>query len=250
MSAEDSQGQVGGAEPPSRDGEGALSATTAWTRNLEAPLREFLRTEAGGAAVLLAATVAALVWANASSDSYDDVWSAVLSISFAGASVTLPLHQWINEGLMAFFFLVVGLEVRREFDLGELRERRRLLIPVAAGVGGMAVPIAIYLAFNIGHGTTRGWGAAMSTDTAFALGALALLGRRFPARLRALLLTIAVVDDLIGLMVIAVAYSSSVNFTALAVGLAALAVTVALRLRAVRNGLLYVVFAAVAWVAF
>ena len=117
---------------------------------------------------------------------------------------------------MTFFFFVIGLEVRREFDVGELRERRRLALPVLAALGGMAVPVAIYLAFNGGGGSAHGWGVAMSTDTAFALGMLALVGPRFPDRLRGFMLTIIVVDDVVALLVIAVAYSGDVDARAAA----------------------------------
>ena len=123
----------------------------------------------------------------------------------------MDLRGWINSGLMALFFFVIGLEARREFDLGELRERRRVGLPLMAGLGGMVVPVLIYLAINAGHSSTHGWGTAMSTDTAFALGLLALVGSGLPVRLRAYLLTVAVVDDIIALLVIAIAYSGSIS---------------------------------------
>ena len=123
----------------------------------------------------------------------------------------LDLRHWVNSGLMTFFFFVVGLEARREFDLGELRERRRFALPLLASIGGMAVAVAIYLAFNAGEGSAHGWGIAMSTDTAFALGLLALFGSRVPDRLRAFILTVVVVDDLLALLVIATVYTESVD---------------------------------------
>src|ERR1051326_4081102 len=190
----------------------AFSGRTAWARSLQAPLREFLATETGSASVLLVAAVAALAWANLDISSYESVWRADLSIQVGGSGISQDLRDWINSGLMTFFFFVVGLEVRREFDVGELRERRRLALPVLAALGGMAVPVAIYLAFNGGSGSAQGWGVAMSTDTAFALGMLALVGPRFPDRLRGFLLTIIVVDDVIALLVIALAYSEDVAF--------------------------------------
>ena len=195
-----------------------FSGRTAWTRNLQTPLRSFLQTETGSAAVLLAAVVAALVWANVDPASYERVWTTTLSITVGGSGISQDLRGWINTGLMAFFFFVIGLEARREFDLGELRERRRVALPLLAGVGGMVVPVAIYLAFNAGHSSAHGWGAAMSTDTAFALGLLALVGTGLPNRLRAFLLTVAVVDDVVALLVIAIAYSSSISVAALLVG--------------------------------
>ena len=162
-----------------------FSGRTAWARSLETPLREFLRTETGGAAVLLAAAVAALVWANVDDSSYESFWTTKLSIDLGGAGIALDLRAWVSSGLMTIFFLVVGLEARREFDLGELRERRRFALPLLAGVAGAAGAIAVYLAFNAGRSSAGGWAIAMSTDTAFALGLLALVGPRFPARLRA-----------------------------------------------------------------
>src|SRR6266567_6478479 len=170
----------------------AFSGRTAWARSVQTPLREFLRTETGGAAVLLAGAVAALVWMNVDASSYDSVWHTKLAIRIGDAGVTLDLRAWVNSGLMTFFFFVVGLEARREWDLGELRERRRSALPVLAGLAGMAVAVSIYLAFNSGRPSAHGWGIAMSTDTAFALGLLALLGRRFPDRLRAYMLTLLV----------------------------------------------------------
>jgi Na+/H+ antiporter NhaA len=213
---------------PAADAQGSFSGRTAWARNVAAPVRDFLSTETGSAAVLLAAAVSALIWANAS-HSYESVWRSTLSVSLAGGSISADLRHWVNEGLMTFFFLVVGLEAKREFDLGELRERRRLAIPVIAAAGGMAVPIAIFTALNAGGAGAHGWGAAMSTDTAFALGALALLTPRAATRLRVFLLTLAVVDDLFGLVVIATVYTKHVSVGALLVALALFAVLLALR---------------------
>ena len=196
-----------------------FSGRTAWTRNLQTPLRAFLQTETGSAAFLLAAVVVALIWANVDFASYERVWTTTLSIRVGGHSISMDLRGWINSGLMTFFFFVIGLEARREFDLGELRERRRVALPLLAGLGGMVVPILIYLAINAGHSSSHGWGAAMSTDTAFALGLLALVGSGLPDRLRAYLLTVAVVDDIVALLVIAIAYSGSISVVVLLVAL-------------------------------
>jgi len=227
-----------------------LSGRTAWARNLEAPLRNFLRTETGSAAILLAAAVIALAWVNIDAASYERVWQTTLAIRIGGSGVTQNLRQWINDGLMTFFFFVVGLEARREFDLGELRDRRRLVLPVIAGIGGMILPVAIYLAINSGHSSTEGWGAAMSTDTAFALGMLALVGRRFPDSLRAFILTVAVVDDIVALIVIATAYAGAVAIRALAIGFVVFGVILVVRARRVHNGPVYALLGATAWVAF
>jgi Na+/H+ antiporter NhaA len=233
-----------GGEQPS-----AFSGRTAWARNLETPLRNFLRTETGSAAVLLAATLVALVWANADSSSYERVWHTLLSIRVGGSGVSQDLRGWLNNGLMTFFFLVVGLEARREFDVGELRERRRFALPLVAGLGGMLVPVGIFLAANAGRPSAHGWGAAMSTDTAFALGMLALVGPRFPDRLRAFILTVVVVDDVVALLVIATVYTEDVAPRALVATLGIFAAILLVRAAGVRYGPLYAALGTAAWVA-
>ena len=217
---------------------------------METPLRMFLRTETGSASVLAGATVLALIWANISVSSYDKFWAAPLSVFVDHSGTTLTLREFVNSGLMAFFFLVVGLEARREFDVGELRIRSRLTLPLLIGLAGMVVPIGIYLLFNAGRPSQHGWGMAMSTDTAFALGALALVGRRLPDRVRTYLLTFSVVDDLAGLAVIAVAYSGHIEVVPLLVGLGLIGVVLILRARGYRNGLLYLIVGIACWVAF
>src|SRR3954469_18161928 len=184
---------------------------TAWARNLAAPLRDFLNTETGGAVALLAATVAALVWANSPwSDSYESLWGTELSIRLGDAAIAMDLREWVNEGLMTFFFLVVGLEAKRELAIGQLRERRRLAALAVMSVVAMATAVGIYLALNAGGDGAHGWGAAMSTDTAFVLGVLALVAPN-GTRLRVRLLTMAVVDDLVALVVIATVYTRHVS---------------------------------------
>jgi Na+/H+ antiporter NhaA len=228
-----------------------FSGRTAWARNLQTPLRVFLRTETGSAAVLLGMTVAALAWVNIDAASYDAVWGARLSIRLAEAGVSLDLREWVNSGLMTFFFFVFGLEARREFDMGELRERARLALPVAAGLGGLLIPVGIYLAVNAGRPTAHGWGAAMSTDTAFALGMLALTGPRFPDRVRAFLLSVAVVDDLASLVVIGAAYTKSLAAVPLAAaaGIFAMILILILRRARIRYGIVYALLGIAAWVA-
>jgi Na+/H+ antiporter NhaA len=208
----------------------AYAGRTAWARSLAAPVRDFLGTETGSASVLLAGTLIALVWANSPwSHSYTSLWSSRLAITLGDSGISLDLRHWVNEGLMTLFFLVVGLEAKRELDLGELRERRRLTIPVVAALGGMSVPVAIYLAFNAGGPGAHGWGTAMSTDTAFALGAVAVLTPRAAVRLRMFLLTLAVVDDLCALLVIATVYTEHVSILALAIAAVLFGVLLALR---------------------
>jgi Na+/H+ antiporter NhaA len=228
----------------------AFSGTTAWARSAKTPLREFLRTETGGAAVLLAATVAALVWANVDESSYERVWTTILSINLGDTGIVLSLRGWVNSGLMTIFFFVVGLEARRELDLGELRERRRFVLPLLAGIGGVAAAVAIYLAFNAGRGSAGGWGIAMSTDTAFALGLLALVGPRFPDRLRAFMLTVVVVDDIVAVLVIATVYSEKVDAVPLLIAVAFFgAIIAAHRLPMVPAGLAFTTLGVAAWVA-
>lgn len=213
------------------------------------PWRAFLRTETGSAAVLLVAVLAALAWANADLSSYERLWRTHVGLSFGSRSLSLELREWVNSGLMAVFFFVVGLEARRERDMGELRDGRRIALPVFVGVSGMLVPVVIYLLVNAGHGTAYGWGAAMSTDTAFALGMLALLGRRLPTGLRTFILAVTVVDDFVALAVITFAYSESVAPVALLVALGILGVIVLLRYEGVRRGAWYALLAVAAWVA-
>jgi Na+/H+ antiporter NhaA len=226
-----------------------FSLSTAWAQHLETPLRRFLRTETGGAAVLLAATLAALAWANTDPSGYGGAWGTELSVRIGHTGLAADLREWVNSGLMAFFFLVAGLEARREFDMGELRERRRLALPLVVGLGGMLVPIGIYLAFNAGQASARGWGTAMSTDTAFALGMLALVGSGVPDRVRTYLLTFAIVDDVTGIVIIALAYSGHIDLVALVIGLAILGAVVVARWRRVRNGAVYLLLGVAAWVA-
>jgi Na+/H+ antiporter NhaA len=217
---------------------------------METPLRNFLRTETGSASVLAAATVLALIWANVNFSSYERFWATRLGAFVGSWNVTLDLHEFVNSGLMALFFLVVGLEARREFDVGELRVRSRVTLPLIVGLGGMVVPVIIFLIANAGQPGMHAWGMSMSTDTAFALGALALVGRRLPDRVRTYLLTFSVVDDLAGLVVIAAAYSADIKVVPLACGLAFIALVLLLRTRGVRNGSLYFLIGVAAWVAF
>jgi Na+/H+ antiporter NhaA len=228
---------------------GPLTRTTAWARGLGTPLRDYLRTETGGAAVLAAAALAALVWANADAASYARVWETGLTIRLGDWTLAASLRHWINDGLMALFFLVVGLEARRELDLGELRERRRLLLPAAAALGGMGAVLGVFLAFNAGGDAAHGWGVALSTDTAFAIGILMLMGPRLSGRMRALLVTLLVVDDLIALGVIAFAYTTSLSAVPLLVAGALLAAVLVVRAAGVRRGWVYALLGVALWVA-
>jgi Na+:H+ antiporter, NhaA family len=189
-------------------------------------LREFLVTErVGGFALMLSAAVA-LVWANSGwGDAYRRLWNIGLAVNIGHWSLGLDLRHWVNDGLMAIFFLVVGLEIKRELVQGELHDPRRAAVPVVAAIGGMTVPAAAYLAINHGLPTSHGWGIPMATDIAFALGVASLFGRRIPPSLRLFLLTLAIVDDLGAILLIGAVYSKSITWGWLAVA-AGLVVTV------------------------
>ncbi|GAB2570782.1 Na(+)/H(+) antiporter NhaA 2 [Paractinoplanes abujensis] len=210
-------------------------------------MRDFLRTEAGSAGVLVAAVVAALLWANLADGSYESFWETPVSLRFGDADLELALREWVNSGLMTLFFLVVGLEARREFDLGDLRDRRRFVLPAVAGVVGMLLPIGIYLAVTHGGPGAAGWGAAMSTDTALALGLLALVGRNVPVQARLFLVTVSVVDDVVALIVIGVAYSEEFHLPPLLLALGVYAFTLLMVRAGVRSGFVYLPFFLVIW---
>jgi Na+/H+ antiporter NhaA len=240
---------VGGAPRPRlRSGASRYIGRTAWRRHT-APVREFLRTETSGALALLAATIAALAWANAEFSSYESFWTTDLAIRIGDKGITQDLRGWVNNGLMAFFFFVAGLEARRELDVGDLRERRRIALPVLVGLGYMTVPVLIYLTFNAGSATASGWGVAMATDTAFALGVLALVGRRWDQRLRVFLLSVVIVDDVIALVVIAAVYAGDIDFPPLAIAAGLFVAGLAMRSLGVRRGLVYALLGGAMWLA-
>lgn len=224
-------------------------ASQALSSQTRAHWRTFVQTETGSATLLLAAVAAALLWANIDAHSYEAAWGAHFTIGFDTRHLSLDLHEWINAGLMSLFFFVVGLEARREFDMGELRDRRWVLLSAVAGLGSMVVPAAIYVAINAGHDSVHGWGTAMSTDTAFALGILAVFGSRLPASLRAFMLSISVVDDLLALLVIAVFYSEGIHVPALLVALGGLLLIGVLRLAGICKGVYCAVLSVVVWIA-
>ncbi len=197
---------------------------TPWVDRSSRSLRAFLATETGSAGLLLAAALLALVWANSpAGDLYQDLWHTTLTVEVDGYGVSEDLAHWVNDGLMAFFFYVVGLEIRRELVLGELRDWRAAAVPAIAALAGMVVPALIYFAINAGGEAAKGWGIVMATDIAFVLGALAILGSRVPPGVRVFLLTLAIVDDIGAILVIAAFYSEAINATALgaAVGITA-----------------------------
>ncbi|HEY3141887.1 MAG TPA: Na+/H+ antiporter NhaA [Acidimicrobiales bacterium] len=199
-------------------------------RYVAQPLNRFLHIEAAGGLLLLAATAAALIWANSPwQHTYEDVWTTSAVVRIGSLSVHENLRHWVNDGLMAVFFFVVGLEIKRELVAGDLAEPRKALLPSIAALGGMIVPAAIYAAITFGGDGSHGWGIPMATDIAFTIGVLALLGDRVPASAKVLLLALAIVDDIGAILVIAVFYTSSLELRWLAAAVVGLGVVVALR---------------------
>lgn len=214
------------------------------------PLVDFLRTEAAGGVVLVAATIVALIWANSPfQDSYTDLWDSEFVIEFQDHVLALSLRDWVNDGLMTIFFFVVGLEIKRELVVGELRDRRTATLPAVAALGGMVVPALIFVAFNAGGPGSSGWGIPMATDIAMAVGVLSLLGSRVAPSLKLFLLALAIVDDIGAIIVIAVFYSGGIDFTALSVAIALVVLVLVLRLVGVRRVWPYVAVGVVLWLA-
>lgn len=215
---------------------------------LISPIQRFLAVEAASGLLLVAATAVALVWANSPwSDSYEALWHTPIGLRIGSWIGAQPLHVLVNDGLMTVFFFVVGLEIRREVHEGELGDLRRAALPVAAALGGMLVPAAIFAALNAGRAGAAGWGIPMATDIAFAVGVLTLLGSRVPAALRVLLLALAVLDDIGAIAVIAIFYSGGVAVTGLAVCAGGMAGVLSLRALGVRSAPFYVLPGAVVW---
>ncbi len=221
--------------------EGASSA-------LRRPLERFIRSESRSASLLIGAAVVALIWANVS-DSYTAVWNSHASINIGPLHMDESLRHWVNDLLMAFFFFVVALEVKREMLFGSLRDRRSALVPAAAAFGTMIGAAAVYLAINISGGDLRGWAIPIATDIAFALGVLGLVGRRAPKELRAFMLTLAVVDDLATIVVIALFFTADLSPAWLGVAVGLLALIVVARWAGVRSLAVYVVLAGAVWLA-
>ncbi|MCV2395475.1 Na+/H+ antiporter NhaA [Actinotalea sp. M2MS4P-6] len=212
------------------------------------PLRRFMRTEAGSASILLAVTALALLWANSPwSAGYRGLWETELSVALGDMGISMSLGHWINDAMMAVFFFVVGLEVRRDLSVGELTERRRLVLPVLAGVGGLVLPAVLYLAVNSSGDAARGWGVVIGSDTAFLLGALALVGPSSATQLRVFLLTLMVFDDIVAVTVIGVAYSHGMQVWALVLAVVGLAALVLLGRFGVWRTWPYVLVALLIW---
>jgi NhaA family Na+:H+ antiporter len=208
---------------------------------------EFVSLEAASGVVLLLATVAALLWANVATGSYTDWWHRELTIGFGDHSITEDLAHWVNDGLMTLFFFVVGLEIKRELVRGELRDRRTAALPAVAAVGGMVVPALLYVAVNAGGGNLDGWAVPMATDIAFAVGVLAILGSRVPAPLKLFMLTLAIVDDVGAIVVIALFYSTGISLGWLLAAAGALLLVHLMSRAGANRALMYVVPALLVW---
>lgn len=218
-------------------------------RRVLRPLQEFLSTSSASAALLLAAALAALVWANSPwRAGYDQLWQTPVGVRLGGWTVGMDLRHWVNDGLMTLFFLVVGLEIKRELLTGELRDRRAAVLPAIAAVGGMVVPALFYTAVTLGGPGSRGWGIPMATDIAFALGVLTLAARHAPANVKPFLLTLAIVDDIGAIAVIGLFYSEGLAWRWLGAAVGVVLVILVLHRIQVRAAVVYVVLGAVLWI--
>lgn len=218
---------------------------------LARPFITFTRLEASGGVVLVIAALVALVWANSPyAAQYFDLWATKLTIGIGDLALSKPLIKWINDGLMAIFFFVVGMEIKREVMVGELSSVRQAALPVIAAVGGSALPAAIYFAATRGTDASTGWGIPMATDIAFALGALALLGSAIPIGLKVFLTALAIVDDIASVLVIAVFYSSDVDQLALLAAASILAALIVANALGTRRPLVYAILGILLWLAF
>ena len=214
------------------------------------PFQAFAEHRMSGGILLLLAAIVALIWANSpAAASYEALWHTNLTISFAGRALSRSLHFWVNDFLMALFFFVVGLEIKREVLVGELAEPRQAALPILAALGGVIVPILIYAGFNAGGAGSHGWGVPMATDIAFALGAMALLGERIPAGLTVFLTALAIADDLAAVLAIAIFYTKEISFSALAVAGLCLVLLIVINLLGVRHPLAYATLGIALWIS-
>jgi NhaA family Na+:H+ antiporter len=213
------------------------------------PLDRYLHIEAASGVILLVVAVIALAWANSPwSSSYEALWHTPVTLGIGGFVFTRSIHFWVNDGLMTVFFFVVGLEIRREIYEGELSDLRRAVLPIIAALGGMVAPAVIYLAFNRAPEVRGGWGTPTATDIAFAVGVLALLGKRVPPALRVLLLALAIIDDIGAIVLIALFYSAGVAWSGLVVAAGGVAGVLILQRLGVRRSVAYVLPGAIVWV--
>ncbi|MGK2930454.1 MAG: Na+/H+ antiporter NhaA [Acidimicrobiales bacterium] len=220
-------------------------------RSFVRPLQRFMDLEASGAVFMLLAAIAALVWANSPWwHAQETLWNTALTIELGQLGhIELTLVEWINDALMAIFFFVVGLEIKRELIHGELRDPRKAALPAIGAVGGMLIPAAIYLAFNTGSTTSGGWGIPMATDIAFAVAVVALVGPRIPAAAKVFLLTLAIADDIGAIVVIAIFYTSDLDLGWLALALLTIGFLAASKRLQIRSQTFYVAMALLLWFA-
>lgn len=211
-------------------------------------LRSYFATEGGGATLLLAASAIALVWANVAGGSFHAMWEMPINLTIGTSELHLTLHHWVNDFLMAVFFLVVGVEVNRELTVGELRSFRAASVPLFGAIGGLVIPIGIYLLFNPSGPDASGWGLPMSTDTAFVIGVLALAGPRCPDQLRVFLLTLAIFDDIGAIALLGIFYSDALVVGALALAAVLTVVLFAMRWIGVWQVTPYLLVGLVLWV--
>jgi len=219
-------------------------------RSVARPVSQFLHIEASSGILLVGAAIVALIWANSPwAASYRDLWATELSIDVGGHVISEDLRHWINDGLMAIFFFVLGLEIKEELTNGQLASARNAAVPAAGALGGMLLPAVLYLALNFGGAGADGWGIPMATDVAFALGVLALLGRRVPSELKVLLLALAIVDDVGAIVVIAAFYSDGLAWRWFAVAAGGLLLVALLKRARVRYLPVYIALGLGVWVA-
>lgn len=215
------------------------------------PFADFLRTESSGGLIIVICIIVALVWANSPwGDTYDQFWESSFSLGLGGSLFSLDLRHWVNDGLMAIFFFVLGLELKREFTQGELRDRRKIALPLLGALGGMIAPSVLFLALTLGTGAEKGWGIPMATDTGIALGVLALLGTCSNPRMKALLLTLAIVDDLAAIVLLATVYTAGsikVGYLGLALGM--LVIMWCVRRQRIISPILYLALSIAIWAA-
>lgn len=215
------------------------------------PVSKFIHQEFTGGIVLFISVIVAIVWANSSaSESYIHLWETNLSVGFNKMSFDKPLHIWINDGLMALFFFVIGLELKREFIAGELSSLRKASLPMVAALGGMLVPALIYILINRGLPSSGGWGIPMATDIAFSLALLSLAGNRIPASVKVFLSALAVADDLGAVLVIAFFYTANIAFFPLVIAGGILLLMVVGNLLGIRHPIFYLILGIVVWAGF
>lgn len=236
--------------PSSADRTTWLTSDRFLARSVAQPIQRFLHIEAAGGILLVAAAIAALVWANSPwSASYDALWTTELTFDLGGHALSEDLRHWVNDGLMTLFFFVIGVEIKHELVSGQLQTLRLAAIPAAGALGGMVVPALLFAVINAGGDGAAGWGIPMATDVAFAIGVLALLGRRAPTELKVLLLGLAIVDDIGAIVVIAVFYADGIAWAWLAAAGIALGAVGLLNRLGVRFLPVYVIVGAFVWLA-